>query len=71
LLQGDFPAANPAGKRIGEISPKDMDLYDTYLADYGFTHAAVPGAAVATDQFIAYANDFDHAAVVKLARSMP
>jgi NitT/TauT family transport system substrate-binding protein len=71
LLQNDLPAANPANKRIGEISAKDMDLYDKYLADYGFTHAAVPGSAVATDQFIAYANDFDHAAVVKLAKSMP
>jgi inhibitor of cysteine peptidase len=70
LLEDDFPAADPANKRIGLFSPAKMELYATYLADYGFTRAPVPGAALVTDQFIAYANDFDHAAVVKLAQSM-
>jgi ABC-type nitrate/sulfonate/bicarbonate transport system substrate-binding protein len=70
LLQNDLPAANPAGKRIGEISARQMDLYARYLASDGFTRSLVPGSAIATDRFIADANDFDHAEVVKLARSM-
>jgi NitT/TauT family transport system substrate-binding protein len=69
LLQDDLPAANPANKRIGLITPKGMDLYDRYLADYGFTRAPVPGAAVATDRFIAAANTFDHQAVIAQARA--
>jgi ABC-type nitrate/sulfonate/bicarbonate transport system substrate-binding protein/predicted secreted protein len=71
LLEDDFPAADPSNKRIGLLSPKSMDLYGKYLADYGFTRAPVPGSAIATDQFVAFANDFDHAAVVQLAKDMP
>ena len=69
LLQDDLPAANPANKRIGLLAPQKIDLYDRYLADSGFTHSAVPGAAVATDRFIAFANDFDHQAVIAQARA--
>ena len=69
-FQDDFPAANPANPRIGLILPRDMVLYSRYLADYGFMKAPVVGANVATDQFIGFANDFDHKAVVKQALSM-
>ena len=71
LLEDDFPAADPANKRIGLLSPKSMDLYGKYLADFGYTRAPVPGSAIATDQFVAFANDFDHAAVVQLANGVP
>ena len=64
-------SADPSSKHIGLLSPRSMDLYGKALADYGFTRTAVPGSAIATDQFIAAANDFDHAAVVRLAKGMP
>jgi hypothetical protein len=36
--------------------------------DYGLTSQVVPGDEIATDQFIGYANDFDHRPVIALAR---
>jgi NitT/TauT family transport system substrate-binding protein len=70
LLQDDFPAADPANPRIGLVSPRNMELYSRYLADYGFLKAPVVGSSVATDQFIGYANDFDHKALEKQIRSI-
>jgi NitT/TauT family transport system substrate-binding protein len=67
---GDFPAADPANKRIGLISPRGLQLYSTYLTDYGMTQAVVPGPAVATDQFIAFANDFDRRAFAAYAKGL-
>ncbi len=69
-LEDDFPAADPANKRIGLLSPRNMDLYGTYLLEYGLLHAAVPGAAIATTQFIGFANGFDHRALEKHILSM-
>jgi NitT/TauT family transport system substrate-binding protein len=63
LLQDDFPAADPASRRIGLVSPRNMELYSRYLAQYGFLKAPVVGTSIATDQFIGYANDFDHKAL--------
>jgi NitT/TauT family transport system substrate-binding protein len=68
LLQDDFPAANPANPRIGLMSSKNVQLYGTYMADYGMLHAPIP-ASIATDQFIAFANDFNHQALENFARS--
>jgi NitT/TauT family transport system substrate-binding protein len=70
LLEGELPAANPANRRIGLVSPSGLQLYSTYLVQYGFIRQSVPGNAIATDRFIAYANDFDHAPVVALAHKM-
>lgn len=69
LFENDFPAADRANKRIGLLSPRGLQLYSTYMADYGIISAPVPGAAVATEAFVEYANDFDHRAVEKLAAS--
>jgi ABC-type nitrate/sulfonate/bicarbonate transport system substrate-binding protein len=69
LLKDDFPAADPSNKRIGLISPRNMELYSRYLADYGYMKAPVVGSTVATDQFIGYANDFDHKALEKTIMS--
>jgi ABC-type nitrate/sulfonate/bicarbonate transport system substrate-binding protein len=69
-LRDFFPAANPSNERIGELSPPEMSLYTKYLTDFGLMHSPLPGSAVATDQFIAFANDFNHRAVQKLANGM-
>jgi NitT/TauT family transport system substrate-binding protein len=68
LLQGDLPAADPANKRIGYFDLKGVALYCRFMNDAGLTKQLVPAAAVATNQFIAFANDFDHRAVEALAK---
>ncbi len=70
LMRDDLLAADPADKRIGLISGKNLELYSRYLVDYGFAHQVAPAAALATDQFVAFANDFDHNALKKYALSM-
>jgi NitT/TauT family transport system substrate-binding protein len=70
LLEGDFPAADLSNPRICDVSPQGLQLYSTYLAQYGMIKAPVSGAAVATDQFIAYANDFDKKALIAYARGL-
>jgi NitT/TauT family transport system substrate-binding protein len=64
LLQDNFPAADLSNKRVCLLSPKSMELYSTYLVQYGVIPRVLPGSAIATDQFIAYANDFDHPALI-------
>jgi NitT/TauT family transport system substrate-binding protein len=69
-LEGELPATDPANKRIGAFSMTGMQIYAQTLYDYGKTANVVPAAAIATNEFIAYANDFDHRAVIALAESM-
>ena len=38
---------------------------------YGMTRAVVPGTTLATDQFIPFANDFNHQALENDVRSFP
>jgi NitT/TauT family transport system substrate-binding protein len=70
LFQNDLPAADPTNKRIGYFSPAGLELYSKLLTDYGVTRQVVPASAIVTDAFIPYANDFDHNAVIELARKM-
>ena len=61
--EDDLPAANPDNKRIGEISIAGMQAYIQLLTDAGLTKTAISVSQVVTDQFIAYANDFDRKSV--------
>jgi NitT/TauT family transport system substrate-binding protein len=70
LIQDYLPAANPASKRIGYLSPQGLEVYSKLLTDFGITPRVVPSSAIVTDQFIAFANDFDHQAVIALAKNM-
>jgi NitT/TauT family transport system substrate-binding protein len=69
-LEDDLPAADPASKRIGAFSMTGVQIYSRTLYDYGKTSTVVPASAVVTNAFIDYANDFDHQAVIALAKSM-
>jgi len=71
LLRDYLPAADPSNPRIGYLPPRGLELYSKLLVDYGIMNQPPPVAAIATDQFIAFANDFDHAAVIALARKAP
>jgi hypothetical protein len=70
LIQDYLPAADPADKRIGYLSPQGIEVYSKLLTDFGITSQVVPGSAIVTDQFIGFANDFNHQAVIALAKSM-
>jgi hypothetical protein len=51
--------SNPLDRRIGSTSLRDTELYSRVLVGAGMATQVVPAAAVATDQFVDYANDFD------------
>ncbi len=70
LLESELPASDPNNRRIGLVSPRNFSLYSRTLVQYGFMKNPVPGSDLATDQFIAYANDFDRKAVQALAHKM-
>lgn len=70
LWQDVLPAADPANPRIGIVSAAGMQRYIDVLANYGAMPVPIPGAAVVTERFIRIANDFDRAAVERLARSL-
>jgi NitT/TauT family transport system substrate-binding protein len=68
LLEGELPAADPSNKRIGLLSINGLQLYSQLLADRGMTKSVVPAEAVATNDFVAFANDFDRPAVIAFAK---
>ena len=70
LTQDHLPANDPTSTKIGYISPIGMGIYSAFLASSGATAQAVPVPAILTDQFIAYANDFDHKAFIARAKTM-
>jgi len=71
VWEDDLPAADPNNKRIGAISMTGMQAYIQLLTDTGVTKTAIPASQVVTDQFIEYANDFDHKSVEQYAKSTP
>jgi NitT/TauT family transport system substrate-binding protein len=70
MWEDALPARDPANRRIGYLPPDGEALYSRLLFEAGVTTAAVPVSAVVTNQFNAFANDFDHRAVETLAKSM-
>jgi NitT/TauT family transport system substrate-binding protein len=69
LLQDDLPYVDPRTGKIGAVSTAKLQLYAQALADYGMTGAVIPASAVVTNQFVDYANDFDHQTVIALAKN--
>jgi NitT/TauT family transport system substrate-binding protein len=68
LLRPDLPGTDPMSKTIGRLNPIGMQLYAKILAQYGMTKEIVPVSAVVSNQFIDYANDFDHKAAMEAAK---
>jgi hypothetical protein len=71
LLRPDLPGTDPMSKKIGYLSPTGMQVYAKFLQQYGMTKDVVPVSAIATNQFIDFANDFDHQTVIALAKNWP
>jgi NitT/TauT family transport system substrate-binding protein len=69
VSQDLLPAADPMSKTIGLIPLRGIRLYNKFMYDNGLTSQIVPAESVVTDQFIEYANDFDHAAFITEAKA--
>ena len=69
-LQDDLAGADPANPRIGALDLRGMALYCRFFADSGRTPALVPAAAIVTNQFIPFANDFDRKAWLAEVKKM-
>jgi ABC-type nitrate/sulfonate/bicarbonate transport system substrate-binding protein len=70
LAGGQLPGIDPLNKRIGAISPLGMEVFRNFLAADTPSAQAAPLSALVTNQFIAYANDFDRRAFIAHVRQM-
>jgi ABC-type nitrate/sulfonate/bicarbonate transport system substrate-binding protein len=70
LAQDQLPAFNPTSKTIGKMSVVGMGLLASFIYQNGLTSQLVPTSALVTDQFIPFANDFDHRALIEQAKNM-
>jgi NitT/TauT family transport system substrate-binding protein len=61
-LQNELVGGDPASMRIGQMPVNGVQLYCQFLQNAGLTPALVPASAVITNQFIAFANNFDRKA---------
>jgi ABC-type nitrate/sulfonate/bicarbonate transport system substrate-binding protein len=69
FLRPDLPGTDPAGMRIGALATTGMQIYARDLQQYGMTKDVVPVSAVVTNQFIDFANAFDHQAAIAAAKN--
>jgi len=68
-LRPDLPGTDPMSKRIGALPLTGMQIYAKTLQQYGMTKEVVPVSAIATNEFIDFANDFDHKAAIAAAKA--
>jgi NitT/TauT family transport system substrate-binding protein len=69
-LQNDLAGANPSNPRIGYMPLNGVTIYNTFFYNAGLTSTIVPASAIVTNQFIAYANDFDKKAWIAEVKAM-
>jgi NitT/TauT family transport system substrate-binding protein len=65
-----LPGVDPTSTMIGYIPPKGIEALGSFLYQNGYTPNVVPASAVVNDDFIQYANDFDHKAFIAQAKAM-
>jgi NitT/TauT family transport system substrate-binding protein len=70
ISQDSLPGDNPMSNTIGEVSPLGMKVLTKFMYDNGLTTIPVPVSAIMTNQFTAYANDFDHKAFIAKVKAM-
>ena len=69
-LRNDLAGADPSSTRIGYMPLNGVTIYNTFFYNAGLTSTLVPAAAVVTNQFIPYANDFDRKAWIADVKAM-
>jgi NitT/TauT family transport system substrate-binding protein len=70
ISQNQLPGFDPDSATIGKMSSVSMSVLAKFLNDNGLTSEVVPLPAIVTDQFVGYANDFDHRAFIAQAKAM-
>jgi NitT/TauT family transport system substrate-binding protein len=70
IARDQLPGADPLSKRVGDVPLAGMAILARVMNESGRTIQLVPVSGFATDQFIAYANDFDHQALINRAKTM-
>jgi NitT/TauT family transport system substrate-binding protein len=65
-----LPGADPTSKTIGALGTRNASVLAKWMADNGMAAHVVPATAIVTDQFIPYANDFDHKALIARVKAM-
>ena len=68
--QDMLPGIDPASERIGEMPLRGMQLLARFMYENGVTSQLAPASALVADQFIPYANDFDHAAFIRYVKTL-
>jgi NitT/TauT family transport system substrate-binding protein len=68
--QDQLPAADPGSKTIGAMNLLGLQFYAKFMNENGLMNSVVPAAAIATNEFIPYANAFDRAAFIAQVRKM-
>ena len=68
--QDQLPGFDPSSKTIGKMSATGMGILANFLYQNGLTPQLVPTSALVTDQFITFANDFDHKAFIAQAKAL-
>jgi NitT/TauT family transport system substrate-binding protein len=70
ISQDLLPAHDLANPRIGEFPVRGIEVLAKYMVDQGLTPNRIPARELVSDQFIAYANDFDRKAFIARAKAM-
>jgi NitT/TauT family transport system substrate-binding protein len=70
LSQDQLPGIDPTNPKIGEFSLNGLTLYMKYLVATGQMSQVVPASSIVTNQFVGYANDFDHKAFIAQVKKM-
>jgi NitT/TauT family transport system substrate-binding protein len=70
LAGGQLPGADPLSRKIGLMSPLGIKVFRNFLAADSPSTQLTPVSALVTNQFIAYANDFDRRAFIAQVRAM-
>jgi NitT/TauT family transport system substrate-binding protein len=69
-LQNELVGGDPSSTKIGQMPVNGVQLYCQFLQNAGLTPALVPASAVITNQFIAFANNFDKKAWIAEVKAM-
>jgi hypothetical protein len=70
-MEPEFPAYNLKTRNIGYMSADGLQQYCKMFFEAGRTPVLVPGADLVTNQFVDFANAFDHQSIVRQARATP
>jgi NitT/TauT family transport system substrate-binding protein len=70
ITQDQLPGFDPTSKTIGKMSANGMGFLANFLYQNGLTKVVVPTSSLVSDEFIAYANDFDHVKFIAQAKAM-